>query len=212
MRFLQKAGVDSAVAVSAVGLDAVAGVVVHIVMLLVFLIWAGSSVFGPVTLPSPQALVYGLGAVLVLAAVAFAVPWVRRTVRTSLVPLLERSIAGLRVVVTRPGKLAMLFGGSTLITTGYICALYLSMQAFDGALSISQVGAVYLVGVTVASVAPTPGGLGAVEAALIAGLIAAGLANTVAVPTVFLFRLITFWLPVVPGWIAIGNLRRRDEL
>ena len=212
VRFLQKAGVDSAVAVSAVGLDAVAGVVVHIVMLLVFLIWAGSSVFGPVTLPSPQALVYGLGAVLVLAAVAFAVPWVRRTVRTSLVPLLERSIAGLRVVLTRPGKLAMLFGGSTLITTGYICALYLSMQAFDGALSISQVGAVYLVGVTVASVAPTPGGLGAVEAALIAGLIAAGLANTVAVPTVFLFRLITFWLPVVPGWIAIGNLRRRDEL
>jgi undecaprenyl-diphosphatase len=51
-----------------------------------------------------------------------------------------------------------------------------------------------------------------VEAALIAGLTAAGLDKTVAVPAVFLFRLTTFWLPVLPGWIALSSLERHDEL
>jgi uncharacterized membrane protein YbhN (UPF0104 family) len=27
---------------------------------------------------------------------------------------------------------------------------------------------------------------------------------------VFLFRLATFWLPILPGWIAFNHLRRED--
>ena len=30
----------------------------------------------------------------------------------------------------------------------------------------------------------------------------------VAVPAVFLFRIATFWLPTLPGWVALGWLRR----
>ena len=62
----------------------------------------------------------------------------------------------------------------------------------------------------IASVVPTPGGLGAVEAALSAGLTAAGLAGTTAVSAVLLFRTLTFWLPVAVGWVALHNLQRRD--
>ena len=67
----------------------------------------------------------------------------------------------------------------------------------------------YLLASAVASAAPTPGGLGAVEAALIAALVAAGVDNAVAVPAVFLFRLATFWLPIAPGWLAFTALRRQ---
>ena len=62
------------------------------------------------------------------------------------------------------------------------------------------------------SVAPTPGGIGAVEAALIAGLTAVGMNREEAVPAVFLFRIATFWLPVLPGWIMFTLLQRRGEL
>jgi undecaprenyl-diphosphatase len=72
------------------------------------------------------------------------------------------------------------------------------------------VGAVYLAGAAIAAAAPTPGGLGALEAALIAGLVAAGMDHTVAVPAVFLYRLATFWLPILPGWAAFAWLRRSD--
>ena len=34
----------------------------------------------------------------------------------------------------------------------------------------------------------------------------------IATTAVLLFRLMTFWLPVVPGWIAYSYMTRRGEL
>jgi glycosyltransferase 2 family protein len=34
--------------------------------------------------------------------------------------------------------------------------------------------------------------------------------HTIAVPAVFLFRLATFWLPILPGWVAFTWLRRAE--
>ena len=64
----------------------------------------------------------------------------------------------------------------------------------------------------VSSVAPTPGGIGAVEAALIAGLTTVGVQSEVAVPAVFMFRIVTFWLPILPGWAMLVLLQRRGDL
>jgi undecaprenyl-diphosphatase len=114
--------------------------------------------------------------------------------------------------VRRPGKLALLLGGAAVITLGYLVCLYLSTRAFGGGLDLATVGAVYLAGAAIAAAAPTPGGLGALEAALIAGLVAAGMDHTVAVPAVFLYRLATFWLPILPGWAAFAWLRRSDHV
>ena len=56
---------------------------------------------------------------------------------------------------------------------------------------------------------PTPGGLGAIEAALVAGLTGIGLPPGPAVSAVLTYRLATYWLPVVPGWAALRILQRR---
>ena len=66
-------------------------------------------------------------------------------------------------------------------------------------------------GSAIANAAPTPGGLGATEAALIAALSTVEDAAIV-IPAVFLFRLITFWLPILPGWVALAYLRQTDRL
>jgi glycosyltransferase 2 family protein len=208
VRYLQKNGVDVAVATSGVGLNSVAGVVVHLFLLLVFAVRAGRSAFGSLRLPHPEVLLWGALAVAVLAAVMFAVPTVRTLVAVRLFPLLRRSIGGVGHVLRSPGKLALLLGGSAVVTLSYIICLYLSTRAFGGIVSFATVGAVYLAGAAIAAAAPTPGGLGALEAAVIAGLVAAGMDHTVAVPAVFLFRIATFWLPTLPGWAALGWLRR----
>ena len=70
--------------------------------------------------------------------------------------------------------------------------------------------AAYLAGSIVASAAPTPGGLGAAEAALVAGLTVAGLPQATAVPAVLLFRLMTYWVPILPGWLALRHLQRAE--
>ena len=147
---------------------------------------------------------------LTLAAVMFAVPSVRRLVVLRLRPLLRRSMASAARALRSPGKLGLLLGGSAVVTLSYIACLYMCTRAFGGHLSLATVGAVYLLGAAIAAAAPTPGGLGALEAAVIAGLVAAGMNHTIAVPAVFLYRLATFWLPILPGWAAFTWLRRSD--
>ncbi len=61
------------------------------------------------------------------------------------------------------------------VTLAYIAALACAANAFDGGVSVAQVGAVYLGSSLIAAAAPTPGGLGAMEAALVAGFTAIGM-------------------------------------
>ena len=129
-----------------------------------------------------------------------------------MVPSLGRAVRGIRELAGHPGKLALLFGGSALVTLSYALCLAYCIEAFGGGLALPAIIAAYLVGAAIAQAAPTPGGIGAVEAALIAGLTAAGLDKETAVPAVFLFRLVTFWLPILPGWLAFTWLQRSDRI
>ncbi len=212
VRYMQREGIGLAVATSAVGLNTVGGFAMHMMLLLIFAVWAGRSAFGSLELPEPHVFAIGLGVVLVLAVIMFAVPTVRRAFATKVVPTLRKSVAGVASVLRSPGKLALLLGGSALVTFSYVVAIYLSTQAFGGGLSFATVGVIYLAGSAVASAAPTPGGLGALEAALIAGLAAAGMDNAVAIPAVFMYRLATFWLPILPGWASFTWMRRSEYI
>ena len=207
VRYLRKSGVDAPVAASSVGLNAAAGFAVHIGLMLVFFVWAGRSGFS-ISVPSWPVVAVVVAVVAVCAAVAVAVRAIRKVLATKLVPALGRALSGLAAVIRSPGKIALLFGGSAAVTMSYVLAVYFSTLAFGGDLNLAQVGAAYLAGSAIAAAAPTPGGLGALEAAVIAGLVGAGMPSTEAVPAVFLFRLATYWLPILPGWIAFTHLRR----
>ncbi|MET0461186.1 MAG: flippase-like domain-containing protein [Ilumatobacteraceae bacterium] len=212
VRYLQRSGVDPAVATSGVGLNTVAGVLMHLALLAVFVVWGGRQAFGSFSLPDWHIFAYGILAVAVFAAGAFAVPSIRHMVFQRLVPMVRRSVDGLRDVIRQPGKLLLVFGGSAIVTMSYITCLYLASHAFGGTLGFATVAAVYLAGSAVAGAAPTPGGLGALEAAVIAGLVAAGMDDAVAVPTVFLYRLATFWLPILPGVVGFKWLQRQEYI
>ena len=210
VRFMQRSGVDPAVAASGVGLNAVGGVVVHITLLVVFAVWAGDSVFDAIHLPDWHIFVYGILAVLAITAVAFAIPAVRKIMLGTVAPILRRSLGGLTTVLRRPGKFTMLLGGSAVVALSYVVAVYFATRAFGGDLPFASVAVAYLAGAAVATAAPTPGGLGALEVAVITALAAAGMDRAIAVPAVFLYRLATFWLPILPGWLAFDWLRRED--
>jgi glycosyltransferase 2 family protein len=97
-----------------------------------------------------------------------------------------------------------------LITLAYIGGLAASVQAFGGGPGIILIGAVYLGAAAIAAAAPSPGGLGAIEAALVAGLTGVGMQAGPAVSAVLLYRLATYWLPVAPGWLSWRALVRRE--
>jgi uncharacterized membrane protein YbhN (UPF0104 family) len=54
--------------------------------------------------------------------------------------------------------------------------------------------------------------LGALESALIAALTGFGLSSGAAVSATLTFRLLTFWLPVLPGWFSLGWMQRNEEV
>jgi len=106
----------------------------------------------------------------------------------------------------------MVFGGAFIMIMSYILALWFSLEAFGGGLGFAAIGVVFLAAQALGQAAPTPGGIGAVEAAMIAAMTAMGLDASVAVPTVFLYRIATFWLPVIPGALAFRKLEADGAL
>jgi glycosyltransferase 2 family protein len=96
------------------------------------------------------------------------------------------------------------------VTLAYIVGLWASVEAFGGGAGFGALGAVYLASAAVAAASPTPGGVGAIELALSAGLTGIGVSSGAAVPAVILYRLATYWLPVVPGWYSLRLLQRMD--
>jgi uncharacterized membrane protein YbhN (UPF0104 family) len=211
-RFLQKRGVDTATAVSAVGVDTIAGVIVHLTLTGLFIALAGSSGLRTFDLPSWGTIGLIAVGVAVVAATGVAVPWSRALLTTRVLPATKRSLSNVGEIARLPAKMIELFGGSLAITMGYILALAVAVSAFGTGPAFTSIALVYLVGAVVSSVAPTPGGIGAVEATLIAGLTSAGMDSTTAVAAVILFRLATFWIPLLPGWGALIVLQRSGDL
>ena len=210
VRFLQKAGVEPSPGVTAVGVNALAGLLVHAVLLVIFFTWAGQTMAHAFKLPSSSKLLVILSVAAAVIGSVMATRQGRRFAARKLLPPVRSSLASLLEVARSPAKLALLFGGSALVTLAYVGGLVASVEAFGGGPGIAEVGAVYLAAAAVAAVSPTPGGIGAFETAAAAGLTGIGLSSGTAVSAVLTFRLATYWLPVLPGWLSFRLLQRMD--
>jgi undecaprenyl-diphosphatase len=211
-RFLERVGVGRAEAGTSVAIKGIAGLATHVVLLFAFVAWTGSTGVGSFSVSGSQTVLVVVLVVLVVAGGLLAIRPVRRAVLRPLVDAARSGAAQIGRVFRSPERVAALFGGSAAMTLAYVASVACCVQAFGGDLTFSQVGAAYLVAVAIASIAPTPGNLGAIEAAMIAGLTGFGLADGIAVSATLTFRLATFWLPLLPGWVATEVMQRRDEL
>jgi uncharacterized membrane protein YbhN (UPF0104 family) len=210
VRYLRKSGLTAPGAATSVGTSQVINAVVHAVLLVAFAAATGSSAHD--SLPIPGWAFIAVGAIAAVVLATLAVPAPRRWALERVLPPLQEAAPRLLSLATSPVKLTEALVGTLLLNAFYIAALWFAVHAFGGAVTLAGVAVVYLVGAAVASAAPTPGGLGAVEIALSTGLTAAGMAGSAAISAVLLYRLATFWLPVPAGWVALQVLQRRDAI
>lgn len=212
VRYLIKRGIDPTGASTGVAVSTAAGTVVHITLTLIAVLWAGNVGLPGLHAPSGLTALVVAGIVVAAIVIALLVPPLRRWARHTALPTLRRSLHSFVEVMRSPRNVVMLLGGSALVTIANIVAFDVSLRAFDVAVPISTVAVVYLAGSALASAAPTPGGLGATEAALVAGLSIVAVNQQMAIPAVLLFRLATFWIPILPGWISMTVLQRKGDL
>ncbi|MCZ7533738.1 MAG: flippase-like domain-containing protein [Acidimicrobiia bacterium] len=206
VRYLQKSGIDLTSAAAGVGLANVVTMAVHMALLLFTVITLGRNADDFIKLPSENTVLVGLVAVFTLSSLVLFLPLSRKLFVAKVWPAIKSSGRSLGRVATSPEKILMLFGGSFTIIIASIGALWLSLEAFGGGLSIAGVALTFLGGQALGNLAPIPGGIGATEAAMIAAMTALGLDATTAVSATFLYRIATFWLPILPGVFALRRL------
>ena len=212
VRYLQKRGLSTSVGVSASAAREVASVVVHLLLIVVFAFAAGASdSIGSEfdVLPTGETLLLVGGVLLGVIGVLVAVPKLRNLLREKIFPAIREAATAMVQVAASPMKMLSLVVGSALVPLGFITCLYFSMLAFDGDASFTAIGLVFLTVGALAAAAPTPGGVGAVEAVLLTALTGLGVPAAAALAAVFLYRLITFWLPLAPGAVVFSQLTRR---
>lgn len=206
-RYATQRGASAGLAISGIGLSQAVGVALHVAILLVAAYMTGTSHVADFS-PS-STLIIVTAALSVLVAAVLLVPALRRAVQERVRPYFRGVLPHLLDLLQSPRRMTMGVGGTLLLTAAYVLCLHFSVIAFGGSADLAAVTVVFLAGNAIGSAAPTPGGLGAVEAALLGGLTAvAGVPAAIGLPAVLLFRVLTFWFPVLPGWGAFHLLQR----
>ncbi|MGQ4386548.1 lysylphosphatidylglycerol synthase transmembrane domain-containing protein [Streptomyces sp. SAS_270] len=207
LRFMTVCGVPLARSSAALALYLLAESVTRLGLLLVLLVaFPGALHLGsliPVGAAGPL-LLAGAGVLCVAALTLLCVG----RLRTAVAAFLRTALREARSVHARPARALALWGGSLAFPVLQAAGLTAVGQALDLPVPPLHMALAYLAATVAVALVPTPGGLGSVEAALVVALVAAGGPVAVATAVVLAYRIITVWLPLLPGALTLGALVR----
>jgi undecaprenyl-diphosphatase len=211
IRYLERSGIRRARAATSVGVNAAAGGVVHVALLLTVIPIAGLHATVPVP-SAPDFSDYWPIVVVIIVALSLIGLWYWRHGLRSIVDRVRPHAWDIRKVLSEPRRATMLLGGSLGVTTAQAFVFVACLESVGVHLPLLTAIAVFVAGSALAAAAPTPGGLGALEAALVAGLGQVGVPAAPAVAAVLMSRIIGYWFPVLPGWLAFSTSTRNGTL
>lgn len=207
--YLIKRGHSAAQAGAVVALNNLLGFVGVAILLL------ATAVLSPSSLKNsfkPDVHVSTVWAIVIAACLLTAV-WLSVVFGVKLIQKIKKAVQSvIRNAVRNPFRILLALLASMTITVGYTAALYAVGLAFNVHVTIAQTLLVLTLGVVAASATPTPGGIGGAEVGLVAALISVGVFPHQALTTALMYRFITYWLPIVPGFICLQIALRRRYL
>jgi uncharacterized membrane protein YbhN (UPF0104 family)/tRNA A-37 threonylcarbamoyl transferase component Bud32 len=208
LRFLQRMGSPLPQALAAGAVDDASETIVQTGLLLLVL------PFVHVDLHTSQFNGAGPSSRLVIAiAVALAISVVMvlavPKLHAKVVPPVRSALSGLWSVARNRQKRLELFGGNVASELLYALALGATCLAYGINLNLGQLVFINTAASVLSSLIPVPGGIGAAEAALSAGLIAMGVDESTAFAIAITQRLCTFYLPPIWGYFSLRWLSRK---
>jgi uncharacterized membrane protein YbhN (UPF0104 family) len=210
-RYLHHEKVDDSTIAAAVAMSQVVNIVTTVLLLIIFGLLTGSGLSKFHIAPGSDLLI-GIAVIAAVIVILLAVPQTRGKLTTTVWPWLRSIGPRLLDAVSHPLRLALSSAANLVLTFSYLVAFIAALHAVGAHPAILPAAVVYLAGNAVGAAAPTPGGIGGVEAVLAAGLTAIGIPAHEAIPAVLLFRIATFWLPIPAGWVSYVLLQRRGIL
>jgi undecaprenyl-diphosphatase len=203
VRFVEQAGARRTAAITANVLNAAAGLAAHLAIFLAFVPLFGG-VHRDIDAPDDSAVFAAVLVGLIGIGEAAWIRWIPRHWKGHLAVMRQATAEAL----TSPRRVVLLLGGSAGQTLAHGVGLWCALRAVGAPVTFADVMIVYLVAGAAGAISPTPGGLGAIEVALVAGLTQTGTLATSTSAAVLVYRIVSYWLPVIPGFVAFRWLRR----
>lgn len=207
VQYLRKHGHTFSEAVAVAGLNNLLGLTGHLLLLGIVLAIGRSTLTEHVTVPHISAMTWFIAGLVFATAVAVLLAV--DTLRIYLVTTLRDIARYISEYQHQWHKLVIAQLSMIGLTSFYIFAFYLCLQAVGVDSSLWQVFIVFTVGTIAGAAIPAPGGLVGTEAGLVGGLVAYGVDPAPALAAVLLYRLLTYWLPLLPGFGLFVALRSK---
>jgi uncharacterized membrane protein YbhN (UPF0104 family) len=209
--FLRASKIDKLSAGLVVLLNNLLGFAGHAMLLLLILVaFHGGMTWPKMSMPNFVSLpVWWLMGVAIAVLLVLATWWLRRYAAQRVT---NKTRKKLRALISRPSRLLIAVGVSMILTLCYVASLYAAGAATGLQLSLPTALLVLTLSVVATVVIPAPGGIGAAEAGAYVALRAFAVDPAQALATAVLYRVISFWFPLLFGTIALIVVEKRHLL
>jgi uncharacterized membrane protein YbhN (UPF0104 family) len=212
LRFLQGRGIPLARATASLALYSLVRPIAKTLVLLGFLITFPEILRSGQLVPRGWSLVLafgGMGAALGTAGILLAVvPPLRRPA----LRCVRTALTDVRQLHTMPSRILALWGGAAAAPVLQATVIFAVGASLGLPLSWAQVVLAFLAASTAVGAVPAPGGIGPVDAATVFTMVAFGAPMDLATASVIGYRVLTVWVPLLPGALMLSALVHRKVL
>ncbi|MFJ8332643.1 YbhN family protein [Streptomyces sp. NPDC094437] len=212
LRFLLGRGIPLARATASLALYSLVRPVAKTLVLLVFLVTSPDLLRLGDLAPDARTLTLAAGGATAALTVAGVVVTAVRPLRRPLLNALRTALTDVRVLHTRTSRIVLLWGGAAAAPLLQASVIYAVGAALGLTLSWAQVAFAFLAASTAVGAVPAPGGIGPIDAATVFALASMGAPLDLAATAVIGYRVLTVWLPLLPGALALSTLVQRKVL
>ncbi|MFJ8937634.1 YbhN family protein [Streptomyces sp. NPDC102365] len=212
LRFLRRRGIPMPRATASLALYSLVRPIAKTMVLLVFVVAQPDLLHLAELVPDERTMALVAGSVAAGFGTAALLVTTVRPLRRPALECVRTALTDVRLLHRRPARIIALWGGaaatpllqgSVIATVGFSLGLPLSW---------TQVVLALLLASTAVGAVPAPGGIGPVDAALVFTMVAFGAPVGIAAATVVGYRVLTVWLPLLPGALVLSALVHRKVL
>ncbi|MFE6176512.1 YbhN family protein [Streptomyces sp. NPDC056464] len=212
LRFLQGQGIPLARGTASLAPYSLVKPIAKTVVLLGFLIGFPELLHLGELVPDRRTLFLVAAGVVVVLGTATVLVTTVRPLRRPLLGFVRTALTDARILHTRPSRILALWGGAA--ATPLLQASVIASVGFALGLPLSwtQVTLALLLASTAVGAVPAPGGIGPVDAALVFTMVTFGAPMGLAAATVIGYRVLTVWVPLLPGALVLSIMVQRKIL
>ena len=208
LQYLRKSGYRNTTATAIMSaVLAVQGVITVVLLLLIGIFTGRNTLSGMIP---TNTLIIAIAVVALAISVIMAIPSVRRKIANKYLPLVKSYARSLLETLTQPRKLLGSVAGSLILNLSTGFGFWAALMAFGFNMNPIETTFIFLLANTLGSAVPTPGGLGAVEAALSVAFSAVGVPAALALSATLLYRVVFYWLRIPLGALAMKWLDKHN--